>query len=205
MVVCESMFNSTFRRSAALLVCAALLLAASAPVASASASAIYQACRTGGSLSGFSKADLQSALGGVPADLDEYYACSALINAAIVDKATKNIPGGKGSGVKGTKERLKKATVEDLTTPAQRKKLKAQVAKETKVDASKPFDGGADPAIETAAGQTLASATAPGSPTALIIGVIGLLVLLGADLASRLTNLSRRKNRAPEPGQRDGD
>jgi hypothetical protein len=198
------MFTSAFRRFAAVLGCTALLAAAAAPAATASAGAIYKACRTGGSLSGFSKSDLQSALGGVPADAEEYYACSALINAAIIDKATQNIPGGHGSGVKGTKERLKKATVNDLTTPAERRRLRERVARQTNINSGRPFGAG-DPAIRAGAGQTLASSAAPGSPTALLIGMIGLLVLLGADLAGRLKRAPRTQQSAPDPIKRDDD
>ena len=37
-------------------------------------------------MSGFSKGDLQGALNGVPADLDEYFGCSGQIQKAIIDK-----------------------------------------------------------------------------------------------------------------------
>ncbi|MGK2878489.1 MAG: hypothetical protein ACSLFF_07940 [Solirubrobacterales bacterium] len=171
--------------------------------ASASVSDIYTACGQGGSLSGYSKAELQAALGGVPADLDEYYGCTAQIDAALVNLATKDIPGGGKSGVKGTKQKLKSASVNDLTTPAERKKLQAQVARETQLDTSEPLTENSDPAISEAAGQTLASAASPGTPTALIIGVLGLLVLFGADLAGRLGKMPRVKKLLPRSGQRD--
>lgn len=194
-----------FRRLAAVLGTAVLLLTLGAVSANASSSAIYDACKTGSSMGGFSKSDLQGALGGVPSDLDEYYGCSGQINKAIVDKATKNIPGAKngGKGVKGTKAKLKAASANDLTTPAERKKLKAEVARSTKLDTSKPLSSSSDPAIKEAEGQTLASTTAPGTPTALIIGVIGLLVLLAADLAGRLGKIPRVKNFLPWSGPRD--
>jgi hypothetical protein len=170
----------------------------------ASSSAIYEACKTGSSLSGFSKADLQSALSNVPADLDEYSGCSGQISKALVDKATKSIPGGGKKGVKGTKAKLKAASATDLTTPAERKKLRAEVAKSTAVDSdSKPLSSSSDPAITTASGNTLASSAAPGTPKALIIGVIGLLILLGADLAGRLGKMPRVKKFLPWSGPRD--
>ena len=179
-------------------------MSAGTGTASAATSDIYTACGQGGSLSGYSKAELQSALGGVPADLDEYYGCTAQINAALVNLATKNIPGGGGkSGIKGTKKKLSAASVNDLTTPAERKKLRAQVARESKLDTSEPLTSNSDPAISESTGQTLASAAAPGTPTALIIGVLGLLVLLGADLAGRLGKMPRVKKFLPWSGQRD--
>ena len=203
MLVFQRMIYPTFRRFAAVFGIAALLMAIAATGASASASAIYEVCKTGGSMSGFSKSDLQNALSGVPADLDEYSGCSGQISQALINMATKNVGGGK-SGVKGTKEKLKRASAEDLTTPAERKKLRLQVAKATKLDSnSKPLSSNSDPAISAAAGKTLASSAAPGTPTALIIGVIGLLLLLGADLAGRLGNMPRVKKHLPRSGSRD--
>lgn len=183
---------------------AALLMTLGAVSANASSSAIYEACKTGSSLSGFSESDLQGALSGVPADLDEYSGCSGQINKALIDKKTKNIPGGGKGGIKGTRAKLRAASANDLTTPAERKKIRAQVAKETQLDkVTKPLSEDSDPAISTAAGNTLASSAAPGTPTALIIGVIGLLLLLGADLAGRLGKMPRVKKILPWSGQRD--
>lgn len=196
------MIHSTFKTVAALLGVATLLMSIGTVTASASSSAIYQACKNGGSMSGFSKADLQGAINDVPADLDEYFGCSGLIQKAILDKVTKNIPGGK-SGVKGTKAKLKLASANDLTTPAERKELADEVEESTKLDTSKPLTSSSDPAISEAAGQTLASSTAPGTPTALIIGVIGLLLLLAADLAGRLGKIPRVTKFLPWSGPRD--
>jgi hypothetical protein len=147
----------------------------------------------------------QSALNGVPADVDEYSGCSAQINKALIDKQTKSIPGGGNSkSVKGTKAKLKLASTNQLTTPAERKRIRAQVADATNVDKnSKPLSENSNPAISTAAGNTLASSAAPGTPTALIIGVIGLLILLGADLAGRLGKMPRVRNILPWSGRRD--
>lgn len=199
------MTHSTIRRFAAILATAALLMALGASSAGASSSAIYDACKTGGSMNGFSKSDLQNALGGVPQDLDDYYGCSGQINKAIVDKVTKNLPGGKSGakGAKSTKAKLKAASAIDLTTPAERKKLRAQVERSTQLDTSKPLSSSSDPAISEATGKTLASSTAPETPIALIIGIIGLLVLLAADLAGRLGKIPRVKNFLPWSGPRD--
>jgi hypothetical protein len=196
------MFSSTSKKAAAALALAVMLMSVFVPAAFASSSAIYQNCKTGGSLDGFSKSELQSALGGVPADADQYYACSAQINAAIINKATKDIPGG-GKGVKGTKDKLKKATVDDLTTPAERKKAAAKVERATKLDTSKPLSSSSDPAIATASGQTLSSSTAPSTPIALVIGVLGLALLAGADLAGRLGKMPGVSKRPPGSNQRD--
>jgi hypothetical protein len=198
------MIQKKFRRLAAALGIAAVLMAIGAASANASASAIYEACKYENSLSGFSESDLRGALNGVPADLDEYSGCSGQINKALVDKATKDIPGGNNKDVKGTKAKLKLASAKELTTPAERKEIHDQVAKATQVDKdSGPLSQSSDPAISTAAGNTLASSTAPGTPTALIIGVIGLLLLLGADLAGRLGKMPRVKKYLPWSGQSD--
>lgn len=198
------MLSTTPRKIATLLGAAAIAFSLCASTALASASAIYQACRDESSLDGFSKSDLQAALGGVPADLDEYNGCSARINQAIVNKSVKNIPGS-GKGVKGTRAKLRKASVEDLTTPSDRKKALAMVEKETKVDDSDPLSSTTDPSIQTAAGNTLASSTAPSTPIALIIGLAGLVLLLMIDLAGRLGVIPRKKKTLPGSSERDGD
>lgn len=200
------MIQKTFRRLTAALGIAAVVMALGAVSAGASSSAIYEACKTGSSLNGFSESDLRGALAGVPADLDEYSGCSGQINKALADKALKNVPGGSGGSVKKTKAKLKAASANDLTTPAERKKIRAQVAKATDVGkVTKPLSENSDPAISTAAGNTLASSTAPGTPTALIIGVIGLLLLLAADLAGRLGKMPRVHKLLPWSGRRDDD
>lgn len=198
------MLSTTPRKIATLLGAAALAISLCASAALASSSAIYQACRDESSLDGFSKADLQAALGGVPADLDEYSSCSARINQAIVDKSVKSIPGS-GKGVKGTRAKLRNASVEDLTTPSERKKALAKVEKETRLDSSDPLASTIDPSIQTAAGKTLASSTAPGTPVALIIGLAGLVLLLAVDLAGRIGLVPRVTKILPGSSERDGD
>lgn len=198
------MFRSTLPRFVAVFAAALIVLAVAGGTAVASTSAIYQACRDGGSMSGFSKSDLQSALDGVPADLDDYYGCSAQINAALIAKATSNIPGGTGKGVKGTRAKLRAATTADLTTPADRKKAEAAVDKELTKASKSPLSATTDPAIHTGAGQTLASTVAPGVPVALIIGMLGLILLLGVELAGRLGKMPRLTKSLPWSGRRGG-
>jgi hypothetical protein len=161
-----------------------------APVAAANSSAIYQACRNGSSMNGFSKAQLQDALAGVPSDLDEYYGCSAQINAAIINKSVKKIPGAKG--VKGARAQLRSAGVDDLTTEAERKRALAKAEKATPIDPDNPLGAAGDPTISTA-GKTLASSSAPNTPIALVIGLLGLVSLLALDFAGRIRGSRRQR------------
>lgn len=206
MVACERMFNSAIRRTA-LVIGAALVLALSAAApAGANVTAIIQACNAGASLSGFSKAELEEALKNLPADSDQYSDCSGMISAALLDKASgSKVPGGKGKGIKGQKAELRAASVKDLTTSAERKKASEEAAEATKIGKGDPLSSAADPAIRAAAGNTLASTTAPNTPVALIIGLIGLVLLLGADLFGRLGGPSRVKKLLPGSGERDSD
>lgn len=202
MVVCERMSSSYPRRLTTMLGAFALIAALWATSAHASATAVIQACNNDESLSGFSKADLQSALGQVPADIDDYHHCTQRINAALIDKAVDKVPGG-GKGVKGTRAKLRVASVDDLTTPAERKRALKEAAKSTPIDPSDPLSSSTDPAITTAAGNTLASTSAPGTPVALVIGLLGLVLLLGIDLAGRMGWVPRWTKILP--GSRDGD
>lgn len=203
MVACGRMFKPVTRRILLVPFGAVLVSLAFAASASASASAIYKTCAAEGSMSGFSKADLQAALPGVPADLDQYNSCSARINAAIIDKATKNLGGG--GGIKGTRARLKLAKINDLTTPAERKRALATAARDTKLNIADPLEDGANPAIAATAGKTLASASAPNTPVALVIGIVGLVLLLGTDLMGRLGVLPGSRKKSPGSDQRGDD
>lgn len=172
-------------------------------VASASTDAILKDCNDDGVLNGnYSKADLQTALQNIPADLDQYSSCGGLINAALLKKVTKP-SGRKGGGGKGGNASAKTASVDELTTPAQRKKIRKSVEKAAALSPDAPIAaaegvGG----IKKASGQTLASDSAPSVPTALIIAVIGLLLMFGVDLAGRLGKIPRVTKILPKSGRR---
>jgi hypothetical protein len=172
----------------------------------ASSDAIYKACAAGTSLDGFSKSDLRSALGGVPADIEDYYQCSALINAAILAKSTKGLGGSTGGSgsAKGGKAAVKAASVNDLTTKKQRKELREKVEKESKLGVGDPIDAATTPDVTKAAGGTLASAAAPGVPAALIIAVLGLVLMIAFDLAGRLGKMPRVSKFLPKKRFGDG-
>ncbi len=194
------------KKTLALVFSAALLALVGAAPAHAGSTAIYQACSTGGSMEGFSKSDLQSALSGVPADLEEYYSCSAQINAALVAKVTKSNPGSTGAaGVKGTRAALRAASAEELTTPAERERIAERVGDKLADLGSKPPTATTDPSVPTAAGSAVAGTTAAGAPTALIIGVIGLLLLFSLDLFRRLGRNPRVAKILPWSAQSGGD
>lgn len=169
-------------RAVAVIAVMALSLTLAATAGAASPSAIYQTCASGGSLDKFSKADLQNALGGVPADLDEYYACSAQISAALVDKATRS---RSGSGVKGAREKLRHADPAALLTPAEQRKIERRVARETALDEKNPLASSSKLGIRGDDGHTLASISSPGSPTLLVVGLFGLVLLLTVEVFGR--------------------
>jgi hypothetical protein len=174
-----------------------------ASVASASTDAILKDCNDDGALSGnYSKSDLQGALANIPADLKQYSSCESIINAALLKKITKPSGGG-GSGGKGGSSSAKTASVDELTTPAQRRKIRKSVEQATSLSPGAPIAaaegvGG----IKKASGQTLASDSAPGVPTALIVAVLGLLLMFGVDLAGRLGKIPRVTKFLPKTGRR---
>lgn len=189
---------SAFPKAAVALATAALTLAILAPTAGASADAVYQACRNESGLGGFSKQDLQAALGGVPADLDEYYGCSAQINSAIAAKSVSDTPKAKSSGrtAKAAKSKAEKNPAAELTRTWNRRKKRA-AAGETKpkgLASSAPVE----PLIAPAPGRTLAStaSSSPGPPPALLVGLFGLILLLAVELLRRLSGRRREAQAA---------
>jgi hypothetical protein len=200
-------YSASFRRVAlCVLACFVVLLGFAAVAEASQYDDVYKDCTDNQVLNGsYSKAHLRGALQNVPSDADEYYGCSALINAALIDKVTKKKgTSDKFSGPKGGKAALKAASVNDLTTKKQRKKIAAKVAKETAVDkAVSPITAVTSPDIKKAAGQTLASSAAPSTPTSLIIAVVVLVLLILADLAGRLGKIPRVSKLLPKSGRRD--
>jgi hypothetical protein len=97
------------------------------------------------------------------------------------------------------------ASAAAATTPAERKKILAKVEKDSKLSDDGSLAGADGGTISKAGGQTLASSSAPGVPTALIIAVVGLMLLFGADLAGRLGKMPRVTKILPKTGRRGGD
>lgn len=198
LVACGEMKGSAIRKAFLFLSVTVCLVLVPTAAAQASTETILRDCSDNESLDGdYSKSDLQRALGSVPTDLQEYYNCEGLINQALLKKATKRDKLPKGSG-----NTSKTASADDLTTAAQRKKIKEQVEKESALGAAAPVLGSAtSPDIKKAAGQTLASNSAPNVPFALIVAIIGILLLVAVDLAGRLGKIPH-VTKLPKTGRR---
>lgn len=186
---------------AALTVALALILG-SASSAWASTDAILSDCNDDGALSGnYSAGDLKNALGNIPSDLQQYSNCESVIRQALLKKVTKN----PSPSLKGGKAKGQSASVNALTTPKQRAKIRAQVEDLANLSPSDPLVSAANPAIQQAAGNTLTSSKSPSVPIALIIAVIGLLMLFAIDVAGRLGKMPRVRSLLPQKiGRRGG-
>jgi hypothetical protein len=173
----------------------------------ARANAVLQDCNDNYQIDGnYSKQQLLDALAEVKTDVAEYSVCQDAINSALTQKITKN--GSKSGGKSGKSgQSLKTASSEDLTTEAQREKIREQVEDETDAAKSRngdsPIDAVTDPAIQTAAGNTLTSSDAPGVPWALILASLGLLLFVGVELAGRLGKMPRVTKHLPKIGRGD--
>lgn len=214
MVRCPEMQNSAptraIRLRIALLAAFAALSVLLAGAAQAGANAVLQDCNDNYQIDGnYTKQQLLDALKELKTDAAEYSTCPDAIQAALAKRVTKN--GGKGgSGSSSSKggQSLKTASAEELTTKAQREKIRDQVEDETSSDASKggsddALDSIANPAIKTAAGKTLASDDAPGVPWVLILASLGLLLFVGVEIAGRLGKMPAVTRHLPKIGRGD--
>lgn len=161
-----------------------LLLLAGTAAANATSSSIYQACIDSESLSGFSKSSLQSALSGVPSDLDEYYDCSGQIKAAIAGKSDKS-GGGPTAQVKSAGGKY--GSDDDKYAGLSSSERKAAIARDKRKSAARDTDA----AVRRAATTPLAASAGAATPVWLIIGIGGLVLLLALELLRR-TNLADR-------------
>lgn len=187
----------------AALTVAVVLILGSAGGAWASTDSILSDCNDDGVLSGnYSAGDLKNALGNIPSDLQQYSNCESVIRQALLKKVTKN----PSPSLKGGKAKGKSASVNALTTPKQRAKIRAQVEDLATSSPSDPLVSAANPAIQQAAGNTLTSTKSPSVPIALVIAAMGLLLLFAIDLAGRLGKIPRVRSLLPQKlGRRGGD
>jgi hypothetical protein len=157
---------------------------------------IIKDCTYNGVIDGkYSASDLKNALNNMPADADQYGDCRSLINEALLNKVSKH---GRGHGSDLN-------SLNQITTAGQRRQAAAQARASANerlpADGSVAKIGGAK--VARSGARTLASSAAPGVPTALVVAVAGLLLLLGGDLAGRATDLpafERFRHKLRRPG-----
>lgn len=197
MVGCGELMGFACKKSVLAAVAALFALSLFSGTAFASTDAILQDCNDDGVLNGdYSKSDLQNALGNIPSDLAQYSDCEGLISAELNKQVTKKFAKLKKQAASGNIASASKAT---------KKKIAEQVEEDNPVstaDGELTAPAGTD--IQRSDGKTLASSTAPGVPTALIVAVIGLLLLFGTDLAGRVANMPSVKKIMPKSGRGAG-
>lgn len=203
MVACDAVKTLFDIRALAVLTAVLTLVLGTANSAWASTDAILKDCNDDGALSGnYSPSQLKEALGNIPSDLQQYSSCESVIRQALLKKVTKNSsPSLKGGNAKG-----KAASINALTTPRQRAKIRKEVEKLATLAPSDSIVAAGNPAIQRAAGNTLSSSRSPGVPIALVIAAFGLLLLFSIDLAGRLGKIPRVQSLLPQKfGRRGGD
>ncbi|MGB1582944.1 MAG: hypothetical protein ACPHCI_04065 [Solirubrobacterales bacterium] len=193
------MSNLTKVRFSVVLAVLMIAFSAFASPAGASVDTILRDCNDDGALSGkYSPSELKNALENIPSDLKQYSNCESVIRQALLKKVTKNTsPKLKGGNAKG-----KSASINALTTPKQRRDIRDQVDDDSTLEPGESIVAAGNPAIKTAAGNTLKSSKSPGVPMALLIAGLGLLLLFGIDLAGRLGKMPRVQNLLPKTGRR---
>lgn len=203
MVACDEVKKLSGIRALAILTAVLALTLGTATGAWASTDEILSDCNDDGALSGnYSASELKEALNNIPSDLQQYSSCESVIRQALLKKVTKNTsPSLKGGSAKG-----RNASVNALTTPKQRAKIRKEVEKLATLAPSDSIVAAGNPAIQRAAGNTLSSSESPSIPVALLIAVFGLLLLFLIDLAGRLGKIPRVHNLLPgKIGRRGGD
>ena len=163
-------------------------------LAVASPGAVVRDCAEDGSLDGnYSDADKRAALGQIPADLDEYSDCRAVISGAI---------GGPKAGASGRDSGGGDVEV----AAAAKQKAKKKAAARARARRGKEAALGARTIDPRSAGVLNASDTENGLPLPLLLALIalGLLALAGATLAlgKRSDSVASVLRRVPIPGLR---
>ncbi len=137
-------------------------------------------CAADGSLGGgYSNSELKSALGNIPADLDEYSDCRAQISGAITGGGSGPNASASGNGAAGSTPAAvakKQAAAKKQAKQAKKKRKLREIA------AATPETGAKDITLQ-------AADTSNGMPTGLILALIALGLLA---LAGGLMTLSRR-------------
>lgn len=148
-------------------------LLALAPAAVASGFDVIADCNANNGLSGdYSAAQLQEALNSMPADVDEYSDCRAIISAALNKAAQKNVP-------KPAILNNKKASKVQLA------KIKRQIEREARKRKAGNNTNTAGGAVVPGAGKTLQSASEPGMPGTIAFAIGGIALIGIAEFAGR--------------------
>lgn len=199
MVACGEMSNLTRIRFSVVFATLAIAFSAFASSAAASVDSILRDCNDDGALNGkYSPSQLKKALDNIPSDLKQYSNCESVIRQALLKKVTKNT----SPSLKGGKTKGKAASINALTTPKQRRDIREKVEDDSTLDPGESIVAAGNPAIKTAAGNTLDSSRSPGVPLALLIAGFGLLLLFGIDLAGRFGKMPRVQSFLPKIGRR---
>lgn len=175
---------------------AAMTMLALAPqLASAS---VISDCTADNSIDGrYSASELRDALRNMPADVDQYYGCSDLIRQELLNNVDKH-DNDKNNG--DSNESLTAATTPEQREQARRNAESAVQKALPKAGASVAVDG---ESVERSGAKTLASSASPGTPAAMVIALIGLLLLFLGDLAARRAKMPDMKKFLP--GSRSTD
>ncbi len=167
---------------------AALAVLAPVPAAIASGTDVVADCNANNGLSqNWSTADLNSALNNLPADVDEYSDCRAIIKNALSREA---------------RNQVRKPPILNAKKPTQ--KQLAMIERQIKREARKRSSGGvgtdtAGAAVLPGAGKTLRSAVEPGIPGTLALAIAGIALIGVAEFGGRIRRywLDRKPDNGP--------
>lgn len=152
--------------------------------ATASASVLTD-CTDNGSIDGkYSTAHLKNALRNIPADVDQYFDCSSLIQQALLNSFSKKSKGsGSGPGSNNS------ASLAQVVSKGDRKQVEKNVDRATRLPVTAAVAGIDGATINRSGARSLASSAAPGIPGASLVALIGLLLLL---IAGPVGSLAKR-------------
>lgn len=160
----------------------------------ASPAAVVQDCADDGALNGnHSNADKRGALGQIPADLDEYSDCRAVISGSISsNSSTSSTPKASTANSTATPadEGTQTQTTEAAAPPSPAKAKKKAAKKRKRLDAARDIALAERTVGPRTAGVLEASDTANGMPLPVLLALIA-LALLG--VAGGLLVLGKRK------------
>lgn len=160
----------------------------------ASASVITD-CNDNGSIDRkYSTSQLKNALRNIPADVDQYSDCRSLIQQALLNSFSKK---DKGPGSDSNNS----ASLSQVVSKGERKKVEKEIDRATRL----PMEGAvadiASANINRSGARSLASSAAPGVSAAPLVALIGLMLLLSANLVGRLAKQPALQKILPTRGR----